>query len=133
MGNDITKSTVKFGGSITTELGGQQRTLRFGINAMNMMLSELGLKDDDIAKLFSLGLSALPTFIYCGLYADCKSRKADIDFDKWDIGDWLDEIGMEGMESLFTDIGEVFSNSMPDSLKKKAAAKLKELKKSQTS
>lgn len=120
---------VKFGGSITTELGGQQRTLRFGINALNMMTSELDIKDNDVCKLFSLGMQALPTFIYCGLYADYRSRKAEVDFDKWDIGDWLDEIGMEGMEKLFTDIGKVFSDSMPESVKKKAAKKLAELKK----
>ncbi len=122
------KSTehVKFGGSITTELGGQQRTLRFGINALNMMTQELDIKDNDISKLFSIGMSALPTFIYCGLYADYRSRKADVDFDKWDVGDWLDDLGMERMEGLFTEIGKVFSNSMPEDLKKKAAKLVKE-------
>lgn len=109
------------------KIGGKERPFRIGMNSMLMICDKLGVSIEGLGVLFEDTNKLLPTIktiLYCGLYHGAKSDKAEIDFDEWVIGDWIDDAG-DGIKDIMIEVTKCFSNSVP---KKKESPETKELR-----
>lgn len=104
-----------FRAEVEVPIGGKVRLLKFGINQLAIFTEKnkisLGEVEMSIAQIRDLFWSAL----VCG----AKKKKETVDFDEWDVGEWIDE--ME--ESDFNKVLEAMNNSMPKSQGKTAKKK----------
>jgi len=92
-------------GQTTIEIGGKERLLKFGINA-SAVASEAAGKD-----LHELGAStaSFRYMIYGALVAGAHKSKQVVDFDVYDVGDWLEDLD----EDAYAKINEVITASVP--------------------
>jgi hypothetical protein len=105
-----------FRGEIEVAIGGRNRLIKFGTNQLAIYTAKHKIDPSDVA----FGMDQFRDLIWSGLVAGAKKKKQEVDFDEWDVGDWIDELS----EEKLTEILEVFNNSMPsdegdDSPKKK--------------
>lgn len=106
-------------------IGGQERPIKFGTNATakfceleNLDLTGYGLALFQLSK-GTLSGTTLRSLVYAGLYAACKSEKLDVDFDVYDVGDWLDTVDEGEAKKVF----EALMLSLPKNEKKKVVKK----------
>ena len=79
-------------GRLTLEIGGQERTLKFGMNTL-ALFGQLHMDSPgDFAEQFSKNtFGALRDIVYCGLRV-VKGNSLPDDFDPETTGDWLDDL-----------------------------------------
>ena len=109
------------------ELGGQKRPLRFGTNqtAVFCGIRKIGLSE--YATIMSEnGLSDpanIRDLLYSALFAGAKSEKLPVDFDEYQVGDWMDAadqaVLMEQLSEAIT--GTASPNAAPQGKKKPEA------------
>jgi len=88
-------------GYINLELGGKSRGIKFGNRALLSLMSKYDFK----TLAFSFDLIA--DLIYFGLLNNCLVKKEDPDFTIDDVLVWADDIGLEGLTTVF----DVFQSS----------------------
>ena len=101
-----------FIGTNIVTLGGQERPLKFGTNATFLFCQKRGIKLSEFSTIFApdklaaneIDGSEIRDLIWAGLVAGAKSQKLEVDFDEWDVGDWLDE--MSDPSTILSKIGE---------------------------
>jgi len=102
-------------GEVEVSIGGKPRLLKFGTNqlAIFTQMHKVDLSEADF------GMHHLRDLIYSALVAGAKKNKEAIEFDEWEVGEWIDEMEEGNLEKII----EGFTNSMPkgegDSSKKK--------------
>ena len=82
-------------GYITLALGGKDRTLHFSMNFWCHYTDSLNVSINDLEKVFNtdnFSMSSIRALIYSGLIAYDKEEKNDIDYDEWDVGNWLEDL-----------------------------------------
>jgi|TARA_R100000655_G_scaffold50918_1_gene88527 hypothetical protein len=82
-------------GYITIALGGKDRTLHFSMNFWCHYTDSLNVSINDLEKVFNtdnFSMSSIRALIYSGLIAYDKEEKNDIDYDEWDVGNWLEDL-----------------------------------------
>ena len=118
-------------------IGGKERPLKFGTNQtakycevrsislqdywpglIKMSLKQTDKKYDDYKDCHDINIIDL---VYSDLWAGAKTEKIDIEFNEFDIGDWMDEIAVEDMTSVF----DTLSESNDDGIKDKEVSKKK--------
>jgi hypothetical protein len=62
---------------------------------------------------------------YSGLVAGCRTQKTEVDFDTYDVGDWLDEAGIETGQQIMKLFREAFG---PNSNRSQRRAEQKDQK-----
>jgi len=85
-------------GYITIPLGGKDRTLHFSMNFWCHYTDSLNVSINDLEKVFNadnFSMSSIRALIYSGLIAYDKEEKNDIDYDEWDVGNWLEDLDNE--------------------------------------
>lgn len=95
-----------YAGTTYIELGGQDRPLKFGTNQTAKFCELRGIDLNTYGSLLSSGLedmSVIRDLIFSALWAGAKSEKKPTDFDSFDVGDWMDEAGLEAVMSKFTE------------------------------
>lgn len=107
-------------------IGGKIRPFKFGTNATAIFCKEMGITLGQFNSVFSPEKMAkqeiqgdeIVTLIYAGLCAGCYSTNSVVDFNKWNVGDWIDELKPEQLASIFESIGGVKKASKPTGKKK---------------
>ena len=78
----------------TLKLGGKNRTLHFSMNFWANFTEAQGVALDQIGELFSegLSLSAIRDLIYSALLANDQENNNEIDYNKFTVGAWLEDL-----------------------------------------
>jgi len=99
---------------ITLFLGGQNRDFHFGIGFIGMFLEKNNIKISDVMEfLQSNPFKAVPELMYCSILFNYQRNGLTVDFDAWDVAEWIDEAGgINGAEV------EQFSNAFLQSMTK---------------
>ena len=114
-------------GYYTLEIGGKKRTLHFSMNFWATFTDMLGISLDELGSIFEKGISlkAIITLVYSGILTYDQENKKDIDYDYFDVGNWLEDISSEEIEKMvqaMTEskiLGTVLNPSTQESSKKK--------------
>lgn len=102
-------------GEVEVSIGGKPRLLKFGTNqlAIFTQMHKVDLSEADF------GMHHLRDLIYSALVAGAKKQKQDVDFDEWEVGEWIDDLPDEDLQKIV----DSFTNSLPkgegDDTKKK--------------
>jgi hypothetical protein len=81
-------------GYYTLKLGGKNRTLHFSMNFWANFTEAQGVALDQIGEIFSQGLSlsAIRDLIYSALLANDQENNNEIDYNKFTVGAWLEDL-----------------------------------------
>lgn len=94
------------------KIGGQQRPVSFGTNALAAFFDSEGLTLGDLNKLGeTLTLTSSLKLFYFGFIDGYRKAGREVDFNELDIGDWLDDEpgGMQsGIEKLMKFVQDSF-------------------------
>jgi hypothetical protein len=109
-------------GYYTLEIGGKKRTLHFSMNFWANFTDMLNISLAEIGDVFSNGISikGLRTLIYSGLLAYDQENKKEIDYDEFDIGNWLEDIETTEIEKIVVAMTEskILGNSLNGGLER---------------
>lgn len=111
----------------TINIGGKKRPFKFGTNATSIFCKEMGITLAQFNGLFSsdkltkqeINGEEIVLLIYSGLLAGCYSAGLEPDFNRWNVGDWMDEMKPEDLEVIFKQM----ANNGPKSTQKKTIRK----------
>lgn len=89
-------------GYYTLKLGGKNRTLHFSMNFWANFTEAQGLALDQIGEIFSegLSLSAIRDLIYSALLANDQENNNEIDYNKFTVGAWLEDLTGEQLNDI---------------------------------
>jgi len=92
-------------GEIEVSIGGKPRLVKFGTNqlAIFTQMHKVDLSEADF------GMHHLRDLIYSALVAGAKKKKETVDFDEWEVGEWIDELPDEELQKIV----DSFTNSQP--------------------
>lgn len=78
------------------KIGEKDRGFSFGLNTIKIITDLTGIKpiEDIFSKFKENDLMFLRTFFYACALHYAKSKKVEIDFEEFDVSDWLDELGL---------------------------------------
>ena len=101
-------------------IGGELRPIHFGFAALAEWCKLSGFGIQDLSKVGeNISLDNAITLIYVGLKHGARKSKEDFNFTADDVGDWIDDQGMD----VFNEAMEMFGKSMakitPEEQKKK--------------
>ena len=109
-------------GYYTLEIGGKKGTLHFSMNFWANFTDLLNISLAEIGDVFSDGISikGLRTLIYSGLLAYDQENKKEIDYDEFDIGNWLEDIETAEIEKIVVAMTEskILGNSLNGGLER---------------
>lgn len=93
-------------GEIEATLGGKPRLIKFGLNQMAIYTDKHNVALSDIQ---GFSVSQVRDLVWSGLVAGARKKGEQIDFDEWQVGDWIEEMPQEEFDKIM----EAFQNSMP--------------------
>ena len=89
----------------TVNIGGKDRPIKFGTNQSarycEIRSIDLPVMRDELSNLATSDGSSIRDLLYSALWAGCKSEKIDVDFDRYDLGDWIDDMDQKEMDKAF--------------------------------
>ena len=92
-------------GTIEINIGGKLRPIKFGTNQSARYCQVRGVTLAEMQKelehIETSDGSSIRDLIYSALWAGCKTDKLEVDFDEYDMGDWIDEMGQEELNKIF--------------------------------
>lgn len=105
------------------KIGGKLRPFKFGTNATRIICDKLNMTLGEYSNMFTqenlkkqnFKAEVIPVLIYSGLAAGCYSNNIEVDFNEWNVGDWIDDLSQKEL----TDIFEKMQPQAPKSAKKK--------------
>jgi len=120
-------------GIITANIGGQERSLKFGTNStaqycevrkcdLNDYMEDLGKfilsqsEEEELRQMSGMEGSELRDIIYSGLWAFDITNNRKVDYNKFDVGNWIDEAEQEEINKIFQ---ELFSSNEGKTKQKK--------------
>jgi hypothetical protein len=82
------------------EIGGTKRTLHFSMNFWVAFEQVSGVSISEIDKVFNsnMSLTTIRSIIYAGLMAYDQENKNIIDYDQYDVGNWMDDISQDDIQ-----------------------------------
>tara|TARA_R100000664_G_scaffold16331_1_gene25096 strand:- start:14809 stop:15153 length:345 start_codon:yes stop_codon:yes gene_type:complete len=93
----------------TIAIGKEVRPIHYGFAALGEWCDMTGTSLEDLGSIGkNLGLTAAIQLIYCGLKHGARRNKEDFNYTHYDVGDWIDDEGME----VFNECMEIFSDSL---------------------
>lgn len=123
--------TNKQRGYIDISVGGKKRTLHFSMNFWSEFTEQLGVSLQDIGEIFLKGLSvkSLRALIYSAILANDQENGNEIDYNIYNVGDWLGELDSDKINEIVEAMLEskILGHSLSD--KSKAVGKPKPSKK----
>jgi hypothetical protein len=89
-------------GYYTLKLGGKNRTLHFSMNFWANFTEAQGVALDQIGEIFSQGLSlsAIRDLIYSALLANDQENNNEIDYNKFTVGAWLEDLTSDQLNDI---------------------------------
>lgn len=84
------------------KIGGKKRLVKFGTNATAVFCDEhdMSLNEYQSITFKDIKPSEARDLIWSGLVAGAHKEKKEVDFDKWDVGEWMDDMDQETMDEL---------------------------------
>ena len=106
-------------GNATIRIGGKSRPFKFGTNATDLYckaqqitLGEFTTSfNEKKMKTMDVDPSVVRDLLYAGLAAPLLSKDEEVDFTKYTVGDWIDDMEQKELEKAFS--------TMIDSISKK--------------
>ena len=104
-------------GYVDVEIGGRKRPLHFSMNFWCHFTESLNINLNDLDKLFSntsFNMSTVRGIIYSGLIAFDQEEKNKIDYDQYDVGNWLEDFDQEQLTKVMSALtqSKVLGNSL---------------------
>ena len=104
----------------TIAIGGEMRPIHYGFSALAEWCDLSGISLQELGKIGdNMSLTSAIQLIYCGLKHGSRRQKKDFNYTYADVGDWIDDEGMD----IFNEAMEVFTESLakfnPSEKKKK--------------
>jgi len=95
-------------GYISVKLGGKQRTLHFSMNFWAALTDDLNIRLDELGSIFENGVSlnAVRSIVYCGLLAYDQEEGNEIEYNKFKVGSWLEDLDADGLNKIILAMGE---------------------------
>ena len=89
-------------GYYTIKMGGKNRTMHFSMNFWSNLTDDLEIPLDKLGEIFTDGisLSTIRSLIYSALLANDQENKLLIDYDKFDVGVWMDDLQAEDLDKI---------------------------------
>jgi len=120
-------------GYYTLKLGGKNRTLHFSMNFWANFTEAQGVTLDQIGQIFSQGLSlsAIRDLIYSALLANDQESNNEIDYNKFTVGAWLEDLTGEQLNDIVAALLEtkLLGNDLNMGVKRNVQASTKQQKK----
>lgn len=118
---------MKIQGLAEINIGGKMRPMKFGTNATAILCEKRGCMLKDIIGMFSpekinnqeITGGEIRDLIWSGLVAGAKSKNIDVDFNEFNVGDWIDQLDADELKKAF----DVILESSPVEKKKTGKAK----------
>ena len=95
-----------FRAEVEVPIGGKTRLFKFGINQLAIFSEKHSLNLSEV----EMGMSQIRDLFWSALVAGARKKKEEVDFDEWDVGEWIDD--ME--QSDFDKVVEAMNQSMPE-------------------
>lgn len=83
-------------GYIEKEVGGKVRGFKFGTNATAIMCELEGCGLAQLGEAFQTSAWAQHHLIMSAAIANCRSKNLEVDFNRDQVGDWIDELTERG-------------------------------------
>ena len=111
------------------KIGGKLRPIKFGTNSTALLCEIRGITLNDMGLMLSedrinnneITGGEIRDMIYAGLVSAARSKKIEIDFDNYTVGDWIDEIDPNELVKAF----EVLGQSQPQGSNKTPKKKVR--------
>tara|TARA_R100000734_G_scaffold18033_1_gene14605 strand:- start:22 stop:396 length:375 start_codon:yes stop_codon:yes gene_type:complete len=89
-------------GYYTIKMGGKNRTMHFSMNFWSNFTDDLNIPLDKLADIFTNGvsLSTIRSLIYSALLAYDQENKSLIDYDKFDVGVWMEDLEADDLDKI---------------------------------
>ena len=89
-------------GYYTIKLGGKNRTMHFSMNFWSNFTDDLNIPLDKLGEIFTEGvsLSTVRSLIYSALLANDQENKNLIDYDKFDVGVWMEDLEADDLDKI---------------------------------
>lgn len=84
---------------VQLNLGGKDRSAKLGLGFLEKAMKGENLSIQELfQKIESEAFTFLPTLLYYSLAYNCDRAKQTVDFEKEDVFDWIDEVGINSDE-----------------------------------
>tara|TARA_R100000231_G_scaffold38441_3_gene33680 strand:- start:1398 stop:1769 length:372 start_codon:yes stop_codon:yes gene_type:complete len=117
----------KIKGYYSLELGGKKRTLHFSMNFWAALTEELGVSLQELDKVFNneMALSSVRAIVYCGLLAYDQEEGNEINYNKFKVGSWLEDMTQDQFNEMIQSLTEskILGNSMNAGMKRNTQKK----------
>jgi len=89
-------------GYYTIKMGGKNRTMHFSMNFWSNFTDDLGIPLDKLGEIFTEGisLSTIRSLIHSALLANDQENKKLIDYDKFDVGVWMEDLEADDLDKI---------------------------------
>lgn len=89
-------------GYYTIKMGGKNRTMHFSMNFWSNFTDDLKIPLDKLGEIFTEGvsLSTVRSLIYSALLANDQENKNLIDYDKFDVGVWMEDLEADDLDKI---------------------------------
>lgn len=93
------------------EVFGKQRGFKLGTYTFKLINQAAGTKtiEDVFERLKEGSTDFACTFYFCCAKAYALTNKQPVDFQEWDVADWVDELGHARMSEITTDLFKVYA------------------------
>jgi hypothetical protein len=90
------------------DLGGKIRTLHFSMNFWAAFEEASGFKISEVDKIFGSGLSmaTMRDMVYAGIIAYDQENNNEIDYNKFSVGAWMDDIDQAALGTIINTLME---------------------------
>jgi hypothetical protein len=89
-------------GYYTIKMGGKNRTMHFSMNFWSNFTDDLNIPLDKLGEIFTNGvsLSTIRSLIYSALLANDQENKSKIEYDKFDVGVWMEDLEADDLDKI---------------------------------
>lgn len=94
----------KLQGEVRINIGGKSRLFKFGTNATAVFCQTRNIRLNEVQNALSpqnMDIESVRDFIYSGLVAGCYTEKINVEFDRYEVGDWIDDMPQEELNKAF--------------------------------
>lgn len=92
-------------------IGGQYRDFYFGLGFLGNLLEKTGIELHEIdSKIQSNPFKWIPEIMYYSLAFGSIRKNESLDFDAFDVAEWIDEVGMDS--EVILNFFSAFKNSL---------------------
>ena len=92
-------------GEVEVSIGGKPRLVKFGLNQMAIYTEKHNVELADV----SFNVSQIRDLVWSALVAGARKRGESVDFDEWQVGDWIEEMEQDEFDNIM----KAFQNSIP--------------------